>query len=80
MRNLLAFLSSQVRYWLDFVGLSQHRYKFAAHAVDGKTLFKLSDDYLKYEVGVQAVGHRQEILECIEASAHVSCCSWMLGS
>jgi len=56
----------EVRYWLDFVGLSQHRYKFGAHALDGKTLFKLTDDYLKYEVGVHAIGHRQEILECIE--------------
>lgn len=56
----------QVRYWLDFVGLSQHRYKFSHHAVDGRTLVKLNDEALRRDVGIHSLGQRQQILEYIE--------------
>mmetsp|Transcript_19161 Transcript_19161/g.53435 ORF Transcript_19161/g.53435 Transcript_19161/m.53435 type:complete len:736 (+) Transcript_19161:115-2322(+) len=57
---------TEVRYWLDFVGLSQHRYKFGGQAVDGRTLLMLTDEALRVDIGVHAVGQRQLILACIE--------------
>jgi hypothetical protein len=57
--------TSQVRYWLDFVGLSQHRYKFSHHAVDGRTLIKLTDEALYKLIGIHSLGQRRQLLECI---------------
>lgn len=56
----------QVRYWLDFVGLSHHKYKFGASAIDGRTLLRLTDESLRMDVGIHAIGQRHQILECIE--------------
>jgi len=58
--------AGEVLYWLDFVGLSQHRYKFSHHAVDGRMLLKLTDEMLRKFIGIHSLGQRQQIMECIE--------------
>eukprot|EP00873_Tetraselmis_striata_P035281 jgi/Tetstr1/455545/TSEL_042367.t1 len=57
---------AEVRYWLDFVGLSRHRDKFSQNSVDGRTLVKLTDEALRKYIGIHSPGHRLQILEYIE--------------
>lgn len=65
----------QVLYWLDFVGLSQHRYKFSHHAVDGRMLLKLTDEMLRKFIGIHSLGQRQQIMECIEVLPGFEVCN-----
>ena len=53
---------SDVRQWLESLGLGQYADAFEENAVEWDLLAKLSGDELK-EIGVGPLGHRKRILE-----------------
>ena len=57
---------SDIRTWLDELGLGQYADAFDENAIDQDLLPDLTDDALK-EIGVQAVGHRMRIIKTVEA-------------
>lgn len=59
-------MPDRVAHWLEELGLGQYARAFAANAVEFDLLAELSDADLK-ELGVDALGHRKQILKAIGA-------------
>lgn len=60
----------QVHEWLErHVGLPPASLRlFLQHRVDGATLLELTDDELKNDIGVQALGDRKKVLRAVSSS------------
>jgi class 3 adenylate cyclase len=57
---------SDIRQWLDSLGLGQYADSFAEHAIEWEILTELDHDVLK-DVGVSVAGHRLRILKAAKA-------------
>ncbi|XP_065180446.1 uncharacterized protein LOC135811005 [Sycon ciliatum] len=57
----------QVQRWLTGIGLGMHTASFQEHYVDGQCLLEITDDQLKYDMGITALGHRTQIMRKIKA-------------
>ncbi len=62
---------TEVRQWLESLGLGQYASAFEEHAVDPEMLSRLTADDLK-EIGVQALGHRKRLLDAAAAIGPVA--------
>ena len=59
---------SDIRQWLEELGLGQYADTFEANALEWELLPDLTDELLE-KVGVPAVGHRMKILKAVKALA-----------
>jgi class 3 adenylate cyclase/tetratricopeptide (TPR) repeat protein len=57
---------TDIRQWLESLGLGQYADAFEENAIDQDTLLELDHELLK-EVGVKAIGHRVAILKSIQS-------------
>ena len=57
---------TEVRQWLESLGLGQYASAFEEHAVDWELLPRLDQELLK-DIGVKAAGHRIRILDAAAA-------------
>jgi len=60
---------SDVRKWLDSIGLGQYAGAFAIHGIEWELLTELDHDVLK-DIGVTSAGHRMRILKATQALGH----------
>ena len=59
--------TDEVCHWMMGVGLGMHIATFTENAIDGPCLLELSDAQLKNDLGITALGHRNQILRKIKA-------------
>ena len=55
---------SDIRQWLEELGLGQYADGFEENDVDSTVLLKLTADDLR-DIGIKSVGHRRKLLEAI---------------
>ena len=55
---------SEIRKWLDAIGLVQYADAFEANDIDGATLHGLTAEDLR-ELGIASLGHRKRIMQAI---------------
>ena len=51
--------------WLESSGFGEYKNKFVENHITGVELLSLTGDELREDIGIESVGHRKRILNCI---------------
>ncbi|CAD8066258.1 unnamed protein product [Paramecium sonneborni] len=65
-KNMQEWQLEEVCIWLDSLGLGEYKDEFQKNQMTGKTLYALTDNDLKSDLGISVLGHRKQILQSIE--------------
>ncbi|CAD8173903.1 unnamed protein product [Paramecium pentaurelia] len=65
-KNMQEWQLEEVCTWLDSLQLSEYKDEFIKNQMTGKTLYALTDNDLKQDLGILVLGHRKQILQSIE--------------
>ncbi|CAD8174233.1 unnamed protein product [Paramecium octaurelia] len=65
-KNMQEWQLEDVCNWLDSLQLSEYKEEFIKNQMTGKTLYALTDNDLKQDLGISVLGHRKQILQSIE--------------
>lgn len=57
--------NEQILHWLEFIGLEEYAITFKENQITGFSLLELTDNHLKNELQINALGHRIKILKFI---------------
>ncbi|CAD8166913.1 unnamed protein product [Paramecium pentaurelia] len=65
-KNMQEWQLEEVCGWLDSLELGEYKEEFIKNQMTGKTLYGLTDNELKQDLGISVLGHRKKILQSIE--------------
>ncbi|CAK79445.1 unnamed protein product (macronuclear) [Paramecium tetraurelia] len=65
-KNMQEWQLQEVCGWLDSLDLGEYKDEFIKNQMTGRTLYGLTDNELKQDLGISVLGHRKKILQSIE--------------